>query len=382
MAFNVYEETNKRYELFKDGNYNGLFDEIDNDYNGLKESFKSLFIRTMTSFERIKYATLALQSNVQKAFKSFLFNYLTSEEKSIVLNNIITEQKQVNISIDDVVLDNHQMNFIKEHITDFATVGFNIYDLKETFGTNSDILNQLNAFFDNHQDRINDVVVKRTPSDIYKEYGEIISLIIMDIMKNENASFSDVKLVEKDGQHSTVIIIKDKVLKIGYDRSTKRFPNNPYIITPLLRKSFNKNNVKLFIEVTERVMVDDDYNSYSADELYLLYKNLRDLGLVWTDIGSRNVGRLLKDNVIHWNRELHPSDEVLELEQMRGEDVVLKAGDLVLLDADYIYDENDSTLKDYLAYEDDDYYYDDEESDGINFKSFEERYQREKSMKR
>ena len=50
-----------------------------------------------------------------------------------------------------------------------------------------------------------------------------------------------------------------------------------------------------------------------------------------------------KENIIHWNRNLEPSDETLELKAKVG-DVTLKEGDLVILDADYIFEENDPRI--------------------------------------
>lgn len=72
-------------------------------------------------------------------------------------------------------------------------------------------------------------------------------------------------------------------------------------------------------------------------------KNLRNLNLVWTDIKENNVGRLTKENVIHWRGNLNPTEEVLGLDAKRG-GTILNEGDLVILDADFIYDENDPSI--------------------------------------
>ena len=160
----------------------------------------------------------------------------------------------------------------------------------------------------------------------------VIRLLILDIMRNEKVNFSDITFSE--GGYSNVFFIGDKVVKIG-NRETKRFPNNPYIVAPLLRKELKSNGRSCFIEVTERV---DTSTPANKEELYQLYKKLRDLGLIWTDIKNENVGRLRKENVIHWNENLNPSLEVLTFSSERGNST-LKAGDLVILDADFIFDE-------------------------------------------
>ena len=66
---------------------------------------------------------------------------------------------------------------------------------------------------------------------------------------------------------------------------------------------------------------------------------MRRLGLVWIDVKQKNLGKLLKDNKIYWNKPLSPSDTVLMLQEYRGSEE-LKKGDVVICDADYIYDES------------------------------------------
>ena len=142
----------------------------------------------------------------------------------------------------------------------------------------------------------------------------------------------------------------------------KSFPNNPYIIAPLLRKKLEFNGESCFAEVTERV---DTSIKPSKEELYQLFKNLRNLNLVWTDIKEINVGRLKKENIIHWRENLSPTEQVLSLDAKRGE-IILKEGDLVILDADFIYDENDSNIN----------YSNNREL----YNEFEDRYQKEKKQ--
>ena len=68
-----------------------------------------------------------------------------------------------------------------------------------------------------------------------KDILEVIYLIIEDICKNEKLNFKDINLLSQ-GAFSYVIELGNKVLKIGATRGTKKFPNNPYINSILLRK--------------------------------------------------------------------------------------------------------------------------------------------------
>ena len=167
---------------------------------------------------------------------------------------------------------------------------------------------------------------------------EVVNIIIQDICKNEHVNKIEYL---STGKYSTVLCVGDKVVKIGKDRATLKFPNNPYINAPLLRKEFKINeDLSFFIEVNEKV---DTKTDISTEELYDLYKKLRDIHLIWTDVSNKNVGRLLKDNKVSWREDLPLTDEVLGLDKYRGVEQ-LKKGDIVILDNDFIFDED--TLED------------------------------------
>lgn len=80
----------------------------------------------------------------------------------------------------------------------------------------------------------------------------------------------------------------------------------------MLRKKIDIDNQVFYIEVVEKV--DTSNKDITEEDMYNLYKNVRDLGLMWNDVAIRNVGRLLKDNSIHWQGNLSPSDKALELD--------------------------------------------------------------------
>lgn len=170
-------------------------------------------------------------------------------------------------------------------------------------------------------------------------YNNFIKFVVDELCKNENVSISDIEFLG-EGAYSNAYGIGDKVLKISLMRETPIFPNNPYIVKPLLRRRISNDDFGFFIEVTEKV----DTNSFVSDkEIYDLYKKIRNLGLIWVDTAIENVGRLKRDNIIHWKDNISPTSESLYLDDKVGEDIVLKKGDLVLMDADFIYNEDEIT---------------------------------------
>lgn len=297
--------------------------------------------------------------DLRKTFYLDTLNKLNEERQKDFLNLLVINGCDIPYS--EIIYKGNNEQIVYDNLSLFIQNAQNLYALMDFVKNNPTALSQVKEYIDNNEEKaINSIfcetthLVKITDSSL----KEVIKLLILDVMNNENVKFSEITYNE--GGFSRILLIGDKVIKLG-NRVTKSFPNNPYIIAPLLRKELKINDESCFIEVTERV---DTSTLPNYEELYQLYKKLRNLGLVWTDISEINAGRLIKDNVIYWNEKLNPSDEVLGLQTKRGE-MILKEGDLVILDADFIYDEKDSNIN----------YADKREI----CNEFEERYQREKN---
>lgn len=335
------------YLIMYDGDE--LIDAIINNYNKLKENN----IDTYPIINRItKYPNDKLISYIDKLIPVLddftLHDILNKIKDNEEVMSYIIEKYLINSSIsikltsfllkNNLYIDKVYQNFdniISNNIKD-------LYELKKQGTLNEEASTKISKIVQNNKEYLDNTI-----EDILKEiYGEkfnnkdfkvgidTIKIIIKELCQNENKTYGDIEYLGK-GTFSYVLAVGDKVLKIGIKRYTDSFPNNPYIITPLLRESIKINEEnKIFLEVTERV---DTKTEVTTEELYQLYKKIRALGLVWTDVAKRNVGRLKKDNIVHWNTPLYPTDEALELKKYINASQ-LKKGDLIILDADHIYE--------------------------------------------
>ncbi len=170
----------------------------------------------------------------------------------------------------------------------------------------------------------------------------LLAILLKELCDNEKINLNEIEFIA-NGATSYVYRIGDKILKIGSSRFSKDIPKNPYILAPLLRRSFEFNDKyqeKIFIEITERVDIVSQ-EEVTEEDLYKLYSSLRNIGIEWVDIDYRNVGRLIKDNTIHWHEDIKPADTAIS---MHGQDseTTLKKGDLVIIDSDFIYNANET----------------------------------------
>jgi len=286
-----------------------------------------------------------------------ILNRADENNQRIFLNELIKNKKNIYYGAIDYKGNNKQIIF--NNINEYLNGSQNLYNLLNFVKDDPAATQKVKYYIDTHEEQAINSIFTETQNMVKisdPTIKEVISLIIKDVIKNEQVKLSDITY--NGGGYSRILLIGDKVVKLG-DRATKTFPNNPYIVSPLLRKELESNNEKCFVEVTERV---DTNEKISNEELYQLFKNIRDLGLVWTDVKDTNVGRLNKKNIIHWRDNIDPSNETLGLDNNRGE-FVLNEGDLVILDADFIFDENDPNIE--------------HTNNKLLFDTFETRYQKE-----
>lgn len=212
------------------------------------------------------------------------------------------------------------------------------------------------------------------------EMKQLVAMFIEDISKHENVSLNDITFAG-GGKTSSNIKIGEYILKVGRVRRTKEFRNSSRILQPVIRREIEMSDGdKMFIEVQNEVNAEwyKEEKNEIFEVMYQVYKDIRDEGLIWSDINFKNIGKLLKDNKVNYTTSVHDKNgnkvdsEIIPDESATGlkgkPKKVLKAGDYVLLDTDFVFDVNDlpdgRKIKDMLL--------------PIYYNNYELRYQREK----
>lgn len=279
--------------------------------------------------------------------------YIESENitlfKEIVSTSLLnwTNYDRVNDVIEYIKNKNYLKKYLhnKNYFDAITKKSNNLLSLKEYTSNDFLINKKIAKIIDQNARLFTKQILNKAIKDFRMEYDiiptnlkiieQINYLIIKEIVYNEKVKMSSIKLIGR-GEFSDVYQIGNKIIKLGKKRGTKTFPNNPYIVKPLLRKEFELGEkTKIFVEVCEKILT----NCCTKEDVDEIYKKMRRLGLVWIDVKQKNLGKLLKDNKIYWNKPLSPSDTALMLQEYRGSEE-LKKGDVIICDADYIYDES------------------------------------------
>ena len=167
--------------------------------------------------------------------------------------------------------------------------------------------------------------------DEIESYIPTIKIIIDELLQQENKRWIDISVLER-GYYVTAFEIGNKVLKIGTTDGKYEVSNHRRILQPLARFRFGKNK-GCALEIQEKV----ETGRFPIDELYKVYKELRDDGILATDFKPQNVGRLTKPNIVHFDGIDSVAPEAIGFDKEIESDKVLPKGELVLFDLGYIF---------------------------------------------
>lgn len=101
---------------------------------------------------------------------------------------------------------------------------------------------------------------------------------------------SKIKLVGH-GTNSCVYYVNNKIIKIGFFKLNKTIINNSRIIKVYFKDNiellYNNKLIKIGIEIQNLAILNNDI---IISDLYNLYRDLRDDGILWVDVKPSNIG--------------------------------------------------------------------------------------------
>ncbi len=243
----------------------------------------------------------------------------------------------------------------------------------EGFDKQWDFVELTKQLFKHNQEITDDKVVQVT-----------ISKLLEELFEHEKIGVADIEYAGA-GFYSFNIKIGNYILKLAdtvfEDRNN--IPNDKRILKPIIRQQNNQQNKQevayIFLEI-QNLVEANWYEGLSDEEikeqLYMIYSELRDRKIRWTDIKPENVGRLLRPNKENFKIETLNEKGEVEKKEIKSDnyavgftgeepDEILGPGELVIIDIDYIYKEDE--------------YYDTPKKS--YYDEFEVRYQEEKKAK-
>ncbi len=142
------------------------------------------------------------------------------------------------------------------------------------------------------------------------------------------------------GSTSLVLQTGDQIVKIGFGRMQFKVPYHPRIMMPYFRKQYEDDSIlEVYnLGITESAKITDD-------ELLKIYKELESAGILWGDARKENLLVLREDNELPDFIKNSPDFNVFgfleDSEFPTTEHKILKKGDIVVCDLDYLYTKDD-----------------------------------------
>lgn len=282
-----------------------------------------------------------------KDFYNSLFNFIlikNNENESYVnklIENNFLNINNFNYDFSEFIY-NKNNNLFKNNIDYILDHSLNLLDLKNLSKNDKELNNKLKNYINKNKDKIiyeilyDSIGIEKENIDKEKILDSI-KIIIDELMDNEKEEYCNIEKLG-DGCFSNAYLIGTKVLKMGIKRECFLMPNNKRFLKPLFRKEIKSEinkEVLLCMEITEKV----DTKNITRDDLYKVYKELREEGYVWLDATEKNIGRLIRKNKIYFN-DLNPTMDAINYETTCDEE--LEAGELVILDNDFIVKEDEN----------------------------------------
>ena len=163
-----------------------------------------------------------------------------------------------------------------------------------------------------------------------------LTIIFDEIAQNENTDLSNLQY-KGSGFFSNVYKLGNKVIKLGKPKFYHEIPYHKRLLQPLIRREILPKC--LYIEISEYL---NSRKNITENDVYSVFKELRDDGIIWLDPKPENLARLEKDNIIHFKETLYVENESLGFLPSNSKKEVLHAGDLVIIDLDFLFKEDDT----------------------------------------
>ena len=210
--------------------------------------------------------------------------------------------------------------------------------------------NKINETINVNEDRIcKDILIRclsknnnqaRISLKDLNDYSLTLQILFREVLQSEGKQFCDVELIGEGG-YSQTFKIGSKVIKVGAPRKTYNIPNHRRILQPLARINLtNQNHQPIgIIEVTDEVDTSREaLNKITKEDLYTIYKELRDDGIIWTDPKRNNLGILKRKNVPTLSGKPFKVSPISTgfINELKGIKPLNK-GDIVIVDTDYLY---------------------------------------------
>lgn len=368
----------------------------------IEDNFETILDRT--DYSKLNVLLESLMKNwqtseiVKQKFDAVIKRYSSVGEGEQEYNDVVmSENKRAEFYDMCRKVYTYADDLLIRHMDTIIQGGVTIEELKYLKGLSQETDEKLNAKLESQKQEVareiigsifialtqeSEKEIQRSEAEkqqLITDYLPTVMRLIEELLVDQNTRMVDIERIGRGG-YSRVYQIREKVLKIGRARETYKIPNHPRILQPLTRTNLidERHDNEIFgcieiSDVTDRLCENKEQelalerDAEAVEKLYQVYQELRNDGIVWTDVRFSNIGKLRKRNVPKLNgEEMDVDPEAVGMDK-EANGRVLEVGEWVIIDTDYIYRQEDEKS---IAYSEHSY-----------FREFEKRWQQEQQGK-
>ena len=260
--------------------------------------------------------------------------------------NCIMNNESYKVLFSDIC---HEKNFIRKLIK-HDDLYYILSYIEDVIGSshefNKELFNYLKSKYDkisfNMKDTIDDIIINNI--SINQEKNDIDNLsrvkemIIM--LCNPKHGLLDIENMGQ-GSFSNIYKLNDKVVKVSYRRCCEEIPYSDQILLPYFKGWIGKD----YIEITDYL---DNINNIDKEELYKVYKDLREQSIMWVDPSIDNLRRINKTALSNNESKKYLLNRNGLLSNQNYIKKELFLDDIVVIDLDHMVFENEVEKINYL----------------------------------
>lgn len=230
------------------------------------------------------------------------------------------------------IINNDELDYVLKNFDSLTSYAFEIIEPIFIY-----IRDNMNRIDKNELENIKYSIIKKMLNMVFELSEEDINKVkdlFEETAEKEGLTLFDIKQLDY-GSYSKIYKIGNKIIKVGNKRVIERIVDNNRILLPDKLIKIKSN----IIEITDYI---EGNNNSTREEIYEVYKELRDQGIVWLDPTKENLRRL-DDKTIELQKEKAKNrDRYPFIKNRRLINRPLKTNELIIIDLDHLVDERDA----------------------------------------
>ncbi len=264
--------------------------------------------KKLNYMDRIRYDLKVICTKKKETFQEIFSTYIHEKD---FLNTLI---------------ERDELDYILEHIGEIIRSKDSLSEpLLEYLNNNIDRISKKDF------ERIN-LEITRSVSEFYPNAKEEdinrLKELLENTAKEEGTTLLSLRYLTYGG-YSKIYKLKNKIIKVGCARECEEVVDNSRILIPLFKGKVGHD----FVEIADYIENDD---KISYEDIYGIYKELRDQGVIWLDSSEENLRRLSKKNAIDNNNRRKNINGLGIIPNPNSNIRELYEGDLIIIDLDHM----------------------------------------------